>query len=56
MPKKTKQLCKWKKADLEKRWDELVGIVAKPRFICRKCGHVSDHKKWLCKPEKLDKD
>ena len=48
-----KKLCKWKKGDVEDDFDELRKIVAKPAYVCRKCGRVADKKKWLCKPEAL---
>jgi hypothetical protein len=46
-------LCDWKKRDIEKRFDELVSIIAGPRFVCRKCARVAHGGKYLCKPKRL---
>jgi len=54
MAKKTKLLCKWKKDDINKKFDEFSDIVRNPKFICKKCGRVADKKKWLHKPVALD--
>jgi hypothetical protein len=48
-----KPLCKWKKADIEAQFDELVALVRKPKYICSKCGRAAKSKKSLCKPESL---
>jgi hypothetical protein len=49
MAKKEKKLCKWKKNDIEDRFDELCSIVGGARYVCRKCGRGAQKKKWLCK-------
>lgn len=46
-------LCKWKKERIEAQMDKLKDIVAKPKFICKKCGRAATTKKWLCKPINL---
>jgi len=53
MSKKAKKLCKWKKDEYKKCFDELSEAVSEPRYVCTKCGRAARYKKWLCKPEKL---
>ena len=48
-----KTLCDWDKDKIEKKWDALVAIVAKPKFACTRCGRVADDKRRLCKPRTL---
>jgi len=36
MAKKTKRLCKWKKEDIAKNFDEFIDIVKNPTFVCKK--------------------
>ena len=55
MPDKPKHLCKWSKGDIEKNFSEYRKIVSKPKFVCMKCGRVASSKKFLCKPEPLEK-
>ena len=50
MAKKTKELCKWKEDDINKKFDDYSDIVRNPKFVCKKCGRVADKKKWLHKP------
>lgn len=50
---KTPHLCKWKKSDVDDRFDALCDIVREPKYICRRCRRVADRKKWLCKPTAL---
>ncbi len=54
MAKKEKRLCKWKKNDIDKKFDEFSDIVRNPEFVCTKCGRVADKKKWLHKPVALN--
>ena len=49
MAKKEKELCKWKKEDITKKFDKYTAIVKNPKFVCTKCGRVADKKKWLHK-------
>lgn len=51
-----KNLCKWGKKAIKKKFDEYTEIVRDPRFVCMKCGRVASKKKWLCKPEALKAD
>ena len=53
MGKSAKTLCEWKREKIEEDMDELKALVRDARFICRKCGRVSNDEKALCKPEKL---
>ena len=45
-----KRLCKWKKGDIEDKFDKFLDIIKKPKFVCKKCGRVADKKEWLHKP------
>jgi hypothetical protein len=53
MAEKPQTLCKWKREEYTEHFAKLCKIVAKPRFVCKKCGRVSDRKKWLCEPRPL---
>ena len=53
MAKKAKELCKWKSADITKKFDKFSDIVKNPKLVCTKCGRVADKKKWLHKPVAL---
>ena len=48
-----KNLCKWKKKDIEKNMHELAHVVNKPRYICKSCARSAHDKEFLCKPAKL---
>lgn len=54
MGEKVKVLCKWKRNEYSEQKKLLRRIVAKPRYICLRCGRVADKKKWLCEPEALE--
>ncbi len=43
-------LCKWDANMIEAKMDDLVKMVAKPRFVCEKCARSARQKKHLCKP------
>jgi len=51
---KVRQLCKWKREDYARQLKLLREIVAKPKYVCEKCGRASRKKAWLCKPTDLD--
>jgi len=52
---KDTELCKLVKEDaLVASLEAFKALVAKPTHICLKCGRVSNDKKRLCKPERLD--
>ena len=53
MAKKTKELCKWKEDDINKKFEKFSDIVRNPKFVCKKCGRVADKKKWLHKSAAL---
>lgn len=46
-----KKLCKIIK---KKVTGEYVGLVNNPKFICTKCGRVSNTKDSICKSKKLN--
>jgi hypothetical protein len=49
-----KTLCSLGRKQIEENIADLAEIVCNPKFICRKCARVSNKKKYLCKPAKLD--
>lgn len=50
---KEKNMCKWKKDEIKKDFEDYVKIVKEPAYVCCKCGRVADKKKLLCKAEKI---
>ena len=50
---KENRLCKWKEADISKKFDKFITIVSDPKFVCKKCGRVANKKKLLHKPVSL---
>jgi len=48
-----KSLCKWKKKDIDRNFNELKHIVDKPRYACRDCARAAHDKGFLCEPKKL---
>jgi hypothetical protein len=53
VPDKIKRMCKLDKKTLDKCFDAVADSVREPSHICRKCAHVANRKKKLCKPEAL---
>ncbi|MBI9101524.1 MAG: hypothetical protein JEY99_03840 [Spirochaetales bacterium] len=49
----TKKLCKWEKADREKKLEKLKSLVNNPQYVCVKCGRAANEKEIVCKPEKI---
>ena len=48
------KMCKIREKDLKgKKLKAIKRLVAKPKFICLKCGRVSSEKSNLCEPEKI---
>jgi len=49
---KEKTLCKCVKNDyLKTKLTDYKGFVENPKWVCKKCGRVSNNEKLLCKPE-----
>lgn len=49
-----KKICKLAKEDfLKDNFDEYAELVKKPKYICKKCGHVASDDDRLCKPKKI---
>lgn len=46
-------LCKWPKERFQKDLEELKEAVAKPKFVCIKCGRAARKKGYLCDPVKI---
>jgi hypothetical protein len=46
-------LCKWPKERFQKDLEELKKVVAKPKYVCTKCGRVARKKGYLCHPERI---
>lgn len=53
MAKAARHLCKWKKKDLENDFGDLLTIVAKPKYVCKRCARAARARKFLCKPVSL---
>lgn len=51
--KKIKKLCDLKKEPFDLIKNDILKIVSKPSFICKKCLRVAVDKKYLCKGEAL---
>ena len=49
---KTK-FCKLSEKIITDDPESFVKLVSKPKYICRKCLHVSASKENLCRPQKL---
>ncbi len=47
------KMCHLKKSTLKDHFEEIVNLVAKPKYICKKCFRVSNDKDLLCKPKKM---
>jgi hypothetical protein len=50
-----KSLCKLKKDQIAAFLPLLAAEVSQSRYICRRCARVAKSKKWLCKPESIEK-
>lgn len=48
-----KELCKWKKKEIEKNLRDITRIVETSRFVCKDCARSACEKNYLCKPIKL---
>ena len=56
MAKEVKPLCKWDKDEIKDKLKDLKKIVARPRFLCRKCARAANKEEYLCKPEPLGRE
>jgi hypothetical protein len=54
MGKGSKYLCDWKKGDIADNLTAFKKIVAKPKYLCLKCGRVAKDADYLHKPESLE--
>ena len=50
---KQRTLCDWTKERIKSRSEELLRIVDRPTFACRKCARVANQAIHLCKPMPL---
>jgi len=49
-----KALCKLVKEDyLDDHLESYMTLVTEPKYVCKKCGRVSNDEKRLCKPKKI---
>jgi len=48
-----KHLCEWKKDSIAEVLDTYRKLVKKPKYVCMKCGRVSNKKKILCRSRPL---
>ena len=50
-----KQMCKLVKEEFHlKKTKQFTKLVDKPKYVCKKCGRVSNKKTYLCKSVDLD--
>jgi len=45
--------CQLSKQMLKKEMETYIGLVSKPKFMCKKCFRVSSSKQNLCDPKKI---
>ncbi len=50
-----KKLYRAKELADDKNRDELLEILKKPKYFCKKCLRAASEGSYLCKPEKLKK-
>ena len=48
-----KTLCDLDKKDIEKKFSDVVKLVDKPKYVCRKCARAANEKDLVCKPVKI---
>lgn len=48
-----KPFCKLNKKEVKEYLDDIIPLVAQPRFVCKKCARAAASKKNLCKAEPL---
>lgn len=48
-----KTLCDLDKKEIEKRLPEIMGMVCRPLYLCRKCARAANKKEHVCKPLKI---
>jgi len=48
--KKKKSFCDLSKDEIAEKLDEIISLVNKPKYICRKCARAANEKTHLCKP------
>lgn len=51
--KKDKTFCDLTKDYIAKHLDEIILLIDKPKFICRKCARAANESTHLCKPVKI---
>ncbi len=53
---KDRKMCKWKKKDLEDNFQDYCKLVAKPKYVCMKCGRVTTDASTVCKAKEIKKE
>jgi hypothetical protein len=48
-----KTLCELDKKEIEKNFAEVVKLVNKPKYVCRRCARAVNEKDLVCKPAKI---
>lgn len=48
MKKIEKTFCELTKSEIEKHSEEILKLIDKPKYFCKKCLRVSIDKKYLC--------
>ncbi|MBU1101499.1 MAG: hypothetical protein KKA84_13950 [Bacteroidetes bacterium] len=56
MSEKIETLCNLKKSAVTERFEEIVKMVNKPNYICKKCARVANEQIMVCKPKKMHKN
>lgn len=52
---KDKTLCEWDRRKIEKKLADVVRLIEKPHYVCRKCARAANQPQNLCKPVSIDK-
>jgi hypothetical protein len=42
------------KKDVEKRINDIMKMVNKPKYICKKCARTANEKEFICKPVEIN--
>jgi len=48
-----KTLCDLDKKEIEKNLPEIMAMVNRPGYVCRKCARAANKKEHICKPVRI---